>query len=227
MKTQKLTLTKPETTITDSLISKVRDFFLPYYNKNDIAHNIEHADAVCYEALRINKLCNSLYDEKIVVIAAYAHDMFAYRREYHHILARNFIIETDSFLVSDLTQEEIWLIATACFEHRSAIKPSDCKLSDIIKSADKGKPNITSFIKRSFSFLNGSNLSLEEKIEDVVVCLINTFSRHKGVFKPSSLYLKVYNNELKDFYQSLESLSSDFVSDILYTELNINAKQRA
>jgi len=115
-----------------------REFFVPYYNKNDDAHKIDHADFVCSEALRLNKKLGYLYDDKQIIVAAYAHDMFAYSRDFHHINARDFILATDAFFISSFSKDEVKSIAMSCFDHRSSSITNSNTLSDIIKRSDKG-----------------------------------------------------------------------------------------
>ena len=134
----------------DFFRAEVRKFYKPYYDKGDKAHTIEHADDVCDLALRINKK----YDEKLVVLASYIHDMFnATNRPIHNELAYEYVLEIEDRFIKELSQKERLEVAHAVLEHRGCFTGAFYSpLSAIISSADRGLPDLDVIVIRSMKF---------------------------------------------------------------------------
>lgn len=148
---------------------QVREYYKPYYDKNDPAHRIDHADDVCTMALELalKMQFDSRENYQDIILASYIHDMFCFQdRKTHNILAENYVIKfwqhKDIFL-RELSGERIYYIAQAVKEHRASYKEKRYhKLSQIISMADRGVPDLETHIKRSMLYNKGSVRSVIE-----------------------------------------------------------------
>jgi hypothetical protein len=183
---------------------KVREHYKSYYENSDEAHLIDHADDVCDLALKINKDI----DEKLIILASYIHDMFnRHNREKHHILAYKYVLKTDDIFLKKLSQEELSMVAYAVLEHRGSFKGEFYSpLSEIISSADRGKPDLEFIIKRSMKF-NKQNVKNVYKH-------IKTKYGTQGYAKYPDLYKKIFQNELKEFKRLVDELTVEKILEI-------------
>ena len=182
----------------------VREFYKPYYANSDEAHLIDHADNVCKLALEINKEC----DEKLIVLASYIHDMFnSTDRKKHNILAYEYVKSRSDKFLKGLNDEELELVAHAVLEHRASFKGEFfSKLSAIISSADRGRPNATQIVIRSMRYNNGN-------AQDVYEHMIYKYGS-KGYAKYPSVYQEIFAKELEKFKKEVDNISVKKIMDI-------------
>ena len=182
----------------------VRSFYAPYYKDGDLAHQIDHADSVCDLALEINKECNP----KLVILAAYIHDIFnATDRKNHNKLAYNYVLEAKDKFLKELNKEELLLVAHAVLEHRASFKGEFySKLSEIISSADRGKPDIKEIVIRSMKFNNGN-------AKDVYNHLQEKYSSNGYANYPKS-YKNIFNKELKELQRAVDYITVEDIENM-------------
>ena len=179
----------------------VRSFYSSYYKNGDLAHQIDHADSVCDLALEINKDC----DPKLVILASYIHDIFnAIDRKNHDKLAYEYVLEANDEFLKELSKEELQLVAYAVLEHRAKFKGNFySQLSEIISSADRGKPDIKEKVIRSMLFNNGN-------AQNVYKHLKSKYGTNGYANFPQS-HQKIFKKELEEFKSIVDSIT---VADI-------------
>lgn len=148
---------------------RVRAWVLPFYERNDDAHLIDHADMVMEESIKIMsklvavklptttqinhkfRIINAPLEfhvdhVELVIMAVYCHDMLcAASRDEHHELAYLKVLaskeKVEECLGRECTQTELELIALACYEHRSSYKGTRVSIiSEIVAAGDRGEP---------------------------------------------------------------------------------------
>ena len=184
---------------------EVRAFYKPYYDKGDEAHTIAHADDVCKLALKMN---SGEYNEKLIVLSAYIHDIFnSANRAKHHKLAYEYVLKADDRFLKELNKEELELVAHATLEHRASFKGEFfSKLSEIISSADRGEPKIEPIVIRSMQFNNAN-------VQDVVEHIKDKYAKG-GYAKFPKLYIEHFKEEFKHFQESAKNITKVQVLEI-------------
>lgn len=196
----------------------VRAGVFQYYKTNDLAHGIDHADAVCDLALNIyadlEKEDLSIITTrktdlvvKQIIAAAYCHDMFSKRdpsiRRDHHEKAFEFVMLAQVEWLNFFTQEQRTEIALACREHRASWKGGlSSSLSVTIAAADRGRPVLKDFLLRSYNF--GKD-SLGQTHHEALLHAI-THIQTKFMIGGTAQYPKVWENA---FMQDLSNMRDD------------------
>ena len=183
---------------------KVRHHYQTYYKDGDEAHLINHADDVCNLALRINKK----YDEKLIILASYMHDMFnATNRPKHDELAYAYVLKAEDEFLQELSEKELQEVAHAVLEHRASFKGEFYSpLSAIISSADRGLPDLEFIVIRSMKFNNGN-------AEDVYAHVSSKYGS-KGYANYPKVYQEIFRDELESFKREADGLSVERVLEI-------------
>ncbi len=182
----------------------VRTFYEPFYKDGDLAHQIDHADSVCDLALEMNKEC----DPKLIILAAYIHDIFnATDRKNHNKLAYEYVLEANDKFLKELSKEELLQVAHAVLEHRASFQGEFySKLSEIISSADRGKPDIKEVVIRSLQF-NGNN------IKDAYHHIKRKYGSNGYANYPKS-YREYFRKELIEFQKRVDSITIEEIESI-------------
>jgi len=184
-----------------SFRDEVREFYKPFYDDGDEAHKIDHADSVCDLALRLNED----YDERLVILASYIHDIFnATDRKNHHKLAYEYVLRAEDKFLQSLSQDELKLIAHGVLEHRGSFKGEFYSLfSEIISGADRGLSNLEEVIIRSCKYNNGDAKEVLAHIKDKYA------TGGYGNYPP--LIQKKFAKELSEFKRQCDELTLDYV----------------
>ena len=184
-----------------SFRDEVREFYKPFYDDGDEAHKIDHADSVCDLALKLNED----YDEKLIILAAYIHDIFnATDRKNHHKLAYEYVLKAEDKFLQSLSDEELKLVAYAVLEHRGSFKGEFYSLfSEIISGADRGLSNLEEIIIRSCKYNNGDAKEVLDHIKDKYA------TGGYGIYPP--LIQKRFAKELAEFKKQCDELTLEDV----------------
>lgn len=177
----------------------IRDFVLPFYAKNDEAHHIDHADAVCDLALKLNEYAGMPENVELVMLASYLHDIYALERKKHNELSFRFVTESDAMEISRLSPSDRKKVAMACLEHRSSYRGEFYSpLSEIISSADRGYPDYEKIFERSKSYAySKEGCSTEaEAVEHAEKHMVEKYGAEGYAYYPE-LYRKYFRKELK------------------------------
>ena len=183
---------------------KVREFYKPFYANGDKAHLIDHADDVCELALEINRE----YSEKLVILASYLHDIFnATDRKKHNILAFEYVKNRSDKFLKELNNKELELVAHAVLEHRASFKGEFfSKLSAVISSADRGRPDVAQTVIRSMRYNNAN-------AQDVYEHMVDKYGSN-GYAKYPKVYREIFEKELEEFKKEVDNISVEKIVSI-------------
>lgn len=184
----------------------VRDYVIPFYAKNDKAHQIDHADEVCELALEIANRIKYPH-LNLVRLAAYLHDIKLYKgRKEHHTLSAIHVMSGSMDNVFGTTSINDRLkVSAACAEHRASYKGEFTSLlSEIISSADRGKP-------KGFEYMWNRVMNSKETLESddpeaaAIQHLKDKFGRN-GYARYPNLYKLYFAKELEEQFNMIDSL---------------------
>lgn len=147
-------MSKTITELRDEIVSE----FSTHWRLNDEAHRYEHFWQVELCANEINDILGLNINPKLILFAAFFHDLFAWSRVNHHELSYQYVLTTDHPLFSHLTDHERHQVAIACRHHRASYKGRFVyTLDELINSADRmiPKTNLTDMIKRALQYSLG------------------------------------------------------------------------
>ena len=184
------------------MLKKIRTFVLPFYKKNDKAHQIDHADEVYETALKINKQFHLHQNMDDIALAVYLHDIFSNKnqRKLHHKLASDFVLQSKDDILKNISAERRRLIANAILEHRASFEGKySSKLSELLAAADRGKPNLKKDLERSTKYHKGNTAEAIKHMKE-------KFGRY-GYAKYPEVYKKFYEKELEKRYRDIDALS--------------------
>ena len=103
------------------IIDYVEQNIIPKYSGFDKAHREEHVRTVIDQSLKLAGQMPDCNPDMVYIIAAF-HDLgLAFGRERHHIDSRK-ILESDNFLKSRFTSEQIHIMGEAVEDHRASSK---------------------------------------------------------------------------------------------------------
>ena len=179
----------------------IREFFKGFYDKNDVAHQIDHADKVCDLAIEINESLEHPYKNQVVMIAAYAHDMYSTVefRKIHHELAAHYVRCSNDEIIGLLSPIDRIKVADAVAQHRGSYTGElSSKLSEVISAADRGIPDLEEMIERSLKYNNGNLEKVHEHMKDKF--------GSKGYAKYPELYEEYFGEVLNTMRKQIDSL---------------------
>jgi len=170
-------------------MKRLLEVVLPYYSLNDAGHDIHHAHSVANLAVMYAAEFAPEFIREAKV-AGYLHDICVSRgRKDHHT---NAVVElTEGPLkrwFSDYVKaHELngWAILQACAEHRASYKGEfSTPLSEVVSSADRGRPSLDGVIQRIFQSIPGRSS------QDAMAFVIKKYGGYSVAQFPS-MYLKV------------------------------------
>lgn len=187
--------------------NEVYEKVLPYYEKNDPSHQIDHALKVSDTALEMARQEISNIDTDInifntVFVTGMLHDIKAHNREKHHEEAVNELLFGKlNIWFKKLCKEynlPIKNILFAIYEHRASYEGEFSSIiSEIISSADRNEPNIETWLKRAkYSGIN-------DNINDAIDHVIKKMGRN-GYARLPEIYKNFYKDKLEEFYNILD-----------------------
>jgi len=197
--------------------NEVRDYYSTELKLNDKAHDLEHCDKVYFDAMGIKqfKYPNENIDD-LILLASYIHDLKCHvDRKDHHILAVKYIHENiykDKFLTT-LDKDKITMLVDAVYKHRASLKDinRNTPLAKIMYVADKGKPDLDSYIKRSIKYHDNK----QNQAENVYNHMVEKFSRN-GYAKMDDLTIEMYGSGvIEKFYNDIDNLTIDYVEKLI------------
>jgi hypothetical protein len=185
----------------DELRNQIVPAFEDKWSVNDKAHRQNHFEAVFQTGIMINERLSLGFDQKLILFAAYFHDLFAWSRVNHHELALHWIQSTDHPLIIDnLDPHEQRLVAWACYQHRASFKGEfRFGFCELINSADREMPgDVPKMLERAVLYRqkNFPKMSGEQCVEESVKHLKEKFG-HGGYARYPEMYLKCFAEELE------------------------------
>jgi len=189
----------------DEKYSLIRDYYkINFYDHNDPAHQIDHADEVYKNALRYIDNNNIITDTDVVFFMCYTHDIFAGKnREMHHLLAFEYVRNASDKYLKELSDAQLFLISEAVLKHRASSTMNTRSLYDtILRIADKGVPNLNKIIKRSYEYTRDK--VPENQLENAVKKHIKEKYSRNGYAFNDSMYVNTYQEELEVFWNEVD-----------------------
>ena len=113
---------------------------------------------------------------------------------------------SDKFL-KELSDKELELVAHAVLEHRGSFKGEFfSKLSAIISSADRERPDVAKIVIRSMLYNNAD-------AQDVYEHMLDKYSTN-GYAKYPTVYQEIFKKELQEFKKEVDNISVEKIMDI-------------
>lgn len=210
--------------------TNIRNALAPHYDNNDLAHQIDHADTVAYQAIDLFSFYFGHEDtpiltvddkmymwesedlKELMILCCYVHDMFCDERRNHHELARDYILNTDEWNHISLMNDSVarLMASRAVLEHRSSWKGEYSGLfSELLAMADRGAPDPTELVERSRKYaLSRLKKTPHEALRHAIVHITEKFCIEGRL--PIS-YRSVYSDKLTKCKETLLPLYRDWV----------------
>jgi len=192
---------------------------LSYYKDeielNDKAHDLKHVVNVYSKMIDMNKTLNLNIDKKMILLAAFLHDLKCHvDRKKHCLLSANYV--TDCWYAKDckdpfiqqLTEKEAIVLSDAIIKHRaSGNEVPGSGLAGLLYAADKDVPLLEEIVLRSYEY--GSNC------EHVLKHLKEKFSS-EGYLK-YNIYYKLYYGviSIERMHNEISNLTVEKIRDIV------------
>lgn len=184
----------------------IRDFS-HLWELNDEGHRVEHFDAVYRCGMYINEMTGNAFDARLILMAAFFHDLFAWSRYNHHKLSAKWVRTTDFPIMRHFTMDEIALIAIGCEEHRASRKePFTHAFGELISSADRGFPaTAEELLKRALRSRSKTDEDDVTKRERAVAHLKEKFG-DTGYAKMPAIYRQLFAEQLAEQVKDVMAL---------------------
>lgn len=203
------------------IIKQVAKNYRKHWDLNDPGHRMPHFLDVWTTSLEIAARLGmaGTFDRKAALFFALFHDLFAWSRVNHNMLASNWFLTTDCDIVLEhypnwddggLHPKRI-MLANAIAEHRSGYKGAySSTFSEIMASADRGRPqSIETYMERAVSYRTHRGESLEQAKVGASQHLLEKFGRN-GYARHPELYRKAYGAEIERMWDELDSLYNTY-----------------
>lgn len=185
------------------------------YALNDSAHRESHFKEVEEAGLHINRTLELGIDEKLIVIVAWVHDLFAWSRHNHHFLSSEWVRTTDDPVIRMLDMGDRFLISYACKEHRASYTGNfSSLLSEVMSSADRGFSSNEDLFRRALEYSLNKSANVSEALESSVQHVKEKFGRG-GYARLPDIYKECYKNELEERYQWIDELDMDIARTLI------------
>lgn len=209
-------MTLPE--LRDALISE----FEALYQYNDDAHQMNHFDSVYACGVAIRNWHRLPYRDELIMVAAYAHDLFAWFRDTHHEQSATFVNARMSTIFEDVlsTEELVWL-EHACREHRASFKGEfSCGFSELFNAADRELPyGVEALVERAMGFVDRDNPMAKGDDFDVrnrhraITHIYEKFGTN-GYARYPELYKTAFKDELLEQQVEVDIMYSSYIASI-------------
>lgn len=195
----------------EKMIEEIRNEFAPMWELNDRGHRESHFKNVLDTGLFINRELTLGYDEKLIALVAYFHDLFSWSRNNHHLLSAEWVRTTDHKLFASLSVVEREMVAQACAEHRASYKGEySSGFSELMAAADRGMPNVDpkDLLERAIKFrLDRLGISREEAYPEALAHVVEKYGRG-GYARRPALYMRAFASRMEGLYKGIEALAS-------------------
>lgn len=190
----------------------IRQHFRHHWELNDRGHREEHFEEVFQTAKHINDKLGLGFEEIDMLFAAYFHDLFAWSRVNHHLLAYHYFVSADHPVIREyyhdrrLSREQV---AYACLEHRASFQDVfTFKFCELINSADRGfAGDVPKLFNRVVK--HHTDLHPEKSVDEVRVIALEFIKRKagsQGYCRYPDMYLSVFGEALKRQQEEIDNL---------------------
>ena len=184
----------------DGLRKQIIAAFGGKWESNDPGHRATHFEEVFQCGLHINTALGLGYSSKLILFAAYFHDLFAWSRNNHHHMSMDWMFSTDHHVILDnLSPSEINDVAWACGQHRASYKGTFRNpFCELINSADRGFPtDVPNMLARAVLYREElyPDMSADERTAGAIAHLKEKYG-HGGYARYPEMYKKVFGGSL-------------------------------
>ena len=188
--------------------------FSQAWELNDRAHRVGHFDNVALAGIHINKKLGLGYPERLILVVAYLHDLFAWSRDNHHLLSEEFVRGTENHLLQKYchSPEEFAMVSKACGQHRASFNGkfynSFCEL---MNAADREAPkSLDSMIARAVMYHMDRNTTATFEEAQVVSehHMYEKFGR-EGYARYPMMYHQVFGADLEALWDKIDKLPAN------------------
>lgn len=194
----------------DLLRKAIIQQFSSVWELNDKAHQKEHFEDVFQCGMILNTELELNYEPKLILFAAYFHDMFAWSRNNHHEMSFHWVHTTDHKLILDnLSPHETMMVAWACNQHRASFRGSfKSNFCELINSADRGVPgDVMHMLHRAVKYREKLHpeMSDDERMAGAIAHLKEKYGDN-GYARYPDMYFKIFGKELDVIRKQIASL---------------------
>jgi hypothetical protein len=184
----------------DNLRAAIVKEFADKWELNDLAHRQTHFEGVFRTGMLINERLGLGFDPKLILFAAYFHDMFAWSRVNHHELSFHWMMSTDHPLILEhFDPSETQQVAWACMQHRASFTGQfKSQFAELINAADRELPgNVDVMLLRAMQFRQkkAPHESAVQIMEASIAHLKEKFG-FGGYARYPALYIECFDREL-------------------------------
>lgn len=194
----------------DVLRQEIIQAFESHWEHNDKAHRAEHFEEVFQTGMLIDQRLGLGYDPRLILFAAYFHDLFAWSRKNHDTLSYVFINGTDHpVVVNNLSAQERYYVGLGCREHRASFEGQFTnEFSELINSADRGLPgDVPAMLARAMAYR--SHRHPEESVEACKAVSVQHLKEKFGTggyARYPYLYINAFGKELQSQREVIDRL---------------------
>lgn len=193
-----------------SLRERIVKEFSAEWELNDPAHRADHFEEVFQCGVFINKKLELGYDEKLILFAAYFHDMYARSRDNHHMMSYHWMsTTTNPLILENLDPGETMLVAWGCQQHRASFEGTfKNQFCELINSADRGFPgDVPAMLERAIKYRTSASpeLSKEEVLDVSIDHLKDKFGKG-GYARYPALYIKAFGDKMQQQLDEIKAL---------------------
>ena len=202
------------------IVNKIRTKY--GFRNVETSHDVRHGDEVFKNMLELreHEFFNN-FDFNIVGLAvmAYAHDMYADEdRANHHELAFKKILKRKPKFLKNLPGQVFKNVCLAIRQHRASIVNinTENQYVNIMRLADKGKPNISNIIKRAYLYSKEKNKNASNKtcVRLTLMHLLEKYSQDGYAFKNDVIYSKIYKTDIEKVFKQIDDMSINYLIKI-------------
>lgn len=178
------------------------------YARNDRAHQIGHVASVGKLATTLNRDLGLGLDDRLLLIAAYMHDIFNRCRDHHHDIAADYVLGMWKHIPGNLTVEEARTVADAVREHRASYKGEFSSLySEVISAADRGRPTTANVLLERSILYGIDRLGLTQEAA-LCAAIQNTKEKYgtNGYVNYPPLYRRMFAFEIERLQKEVDAL---------------------
>jgi len=206
------------------IIKTVNKIRTKYGFKNvGTGHDVSHGDEVFKNMLELREhsFFNKFeFDIIGLAVMAYAHDMYADEdRKNHHILAYKKILKRKPKFLKKLSDHVFKNVCLAIKQHRASTYAVGIEnpYVNIMRLADKGKPNIDDIIIRAYLYAveNNKNASNSTCVRITLKHLLDKYSYDGYAFKNDIIYHELYTESIKKVCEYIDNMSVSDLSKIV------------
>lgn len=191
------------------LRKEIKEKFQDAWKLNDKGHQEEHYENVFQCGLAINDSLGGRYDPKLIMLAAYFIDLFAWSRVNHHELSHLWVSTTDHPIIGTLSKNNRYLVSIACLQHRASFKGHfSHEFAELISAADREFPgDVDHMLQRAIDYRLKWNpeMSAGQRRDEAIKHLKDKFG-YKGYSRYPSMYNNAFKGELEKQRELIEAL---------------------